>query len=150
MIDASLKDITDNLDPVFMIHTRVRTHTHTRARAHSHTYPLTDSLTHSPWQFYCLPDNYEVIDASLKDITDNLDPVFVDADISALDTSQKQLRALDNTTYYQGMAVCERRWSLCCLVRVGCLCLLLCLPPVCLVLVSFPTFRPFFLNVVGG
>jgi U4/U6.U5 tri-snRNP-associated protein 2 len=86
-------------------------------------------------QFYCLPDNYEVIDASLKDITvcagvllytsaphranrnppcravpppqDNLDPTFAPEDIARLDHHKRMLRALDGSTYYQGTAIVQ-------------------------------------------
>ncbi|XP_065186463.1 ubiquitin carboxyl-terminal hydrolase 39-like [Sycon ciliatum] len=54
-------------------------------------------------EFYCLPDNYQIIDASLEDIKYVLRPTFQQEQISLLDTSSKVSRALDSTTYQPGI-----------------------------------------------
>jgi len=54
-------------------------------------------------KFYCLPDNYEVKDATLEDIRYVLKPTFTDEDVKALTTTHKMCRALDTTAYYQGI-----------------------------------------------
>lgn len=55
-------------------------------------------------KFYCLPDNYEVIDSSLDDIKYVLNPTFSATDIIHLDTpSDKYCRTIDGTLYLQGV-----------------------------------------------
>ena len=54
-------------------------------------------------KFYCLPDNYEVIDSSLGDILFVLKPTFTKESIKALETSTKHSRAYDGTTYRPGV-----------------------------------------------
>eukprot|EP00124_Ichthyophonus_hoferi_P003310 Ihof_evm3s281 gene=Ihof_evmTU3s281 len=54
-------------------------------------------------KFYCLPDNYEIIDNSLADIQALLNPTFSQSDIKGLDTSTKQYRALDDSLYHPGI-----------------------------------------------
>ncbi|EDQ92814.1 uncharacterized protein MONBRDRAFT_13756 [Monosiga brevicollis MX1] len=54
-------------------------------------------------RFYCLPDNYEVIDNSLSDIQFVLKPTFSKAMMHALDHSSRYSRALDGTTYLPGI-----------------------------------------------
>ncbi|KAK1806242.1 hypothetical protein P4O66_000124 [Electrophorus voltai] len=64
-------------------------------------------------KFYCLPDNYEIIDSSLEDITVVLmnyfclqyvlKPTFTKQHISALDKHGKLYRAYDGTTYLPGI-----------------------------------------------
>ncbi|CAG2113424.1 unnamed protein product, partial [Medioppia subpectinata] len=46
-----------------------------------HVFLNLDSL-----RFYCLPDNYQIMDSSLDDITYVLNPTFTTQDIAALDT----------------------------------------------------------------
>ncbi|KAK2566273.1 U4/U6.U5 tri-snRNP-associated protein 2 [Acropora cervicornis] len=53
--------------------------------------------------FYCLPDNYEVIDSSLDDIKYVLNPTFAKDEILQLDKSAKVSRAFDGTMYLPGM-----------------------------------------------
>ncbi|KAM5171383.1 ubiquitin carboxyl-terminal hydrolase 39 [Mantella aurantiaca] len=53
--------------------------------------------------FYCLPDNYKIIDSSLEDITYVLKPTFTKAQISNLDKQAKLSRAYDGTTYLPGI-----------------------------------------------
>ncbi|XP_015764164.1 PREDICTED: U4/U6.U5 tri-snRNP-associated protein 2-like [Acropora digitifera] len=54
-------------------------------------------------KFYCLPDNYEVIDSSLDDIKYVLNPTFAKDEILQLDKSAKVSRAFDGTMYLPGM-----------------------------------------------
>lgn len=54
-------------------------------------------------KFYCLPDNYEIIDSSLEDITYVLNPTFSKKLIKELSASSKMYRAYDSTTYLPGI-----------------------------------------------
>eukprot|EP00058_Branchiostoma_floridae_P024860 XP_002610350.1 hypothetical protein BRAFLDRAFT_120059 [Branchiostoma floridae] len=54
-------------------------------------------------KFYCLPDNYEVIDSSLDDIKYVLNPTFKTDHIQQLDGSSKLSRAYDSTMYLPGI-----------------------------------------------
>ena len=53
-------------------------------------------------KIYCLPDNYEVIDASLNDIKYNLMPTYTKDLISQLDNEPIFARGLDGTDFYPG------------------------------------------------
>ncbi|XP_012937807.1 U4/U6.U5 tri-snRNP-associated protein 2 isoform X2 [Aplysia californica] len=54
-------------------------------------------------KFYCLPDNYQIIDSSLDDIIYVLNPTFSDIMIRKLDRNPKLSRAYDGTTYLPGI-----------------------------------------------
>ncbi|KAF4523146.1 hypothetical protein B566_EDAN002401 [Ephemera danica] len=54
-------------------------------------------------KFYCLPDNYEIIDSSLDDIKYVLNPTFDSELIKNLDTTNKLSRAIDGTLYLPGI-----------------------------------------------
>lgn len=54
-------------------------------------------------RFYCLPDNYEIIDSSLDDIKYLLNPTFTPESISGLDGIDKVSRACDGTLYRPGV-----------------------------------------------
>jgi len=54
-------------------------------------------------KFYCLPDNYEVLDASLADILYVLNPTFNKELIKRLETSSRESRAYDGTKYTPGV-----------------------------------------------
>ena len=54
-------------------------------------------------RFYCLPDNYEIIDSSLDDITYVLKPTFEPQEIKGLDTNDKYSIAYDGTAYLPGI-----------------------------------------------
>ncbi|XP_019863948.1 PREDICTED: U4/U6.U5 tri-snRNP-associated protein 2-like [Amphimedon queenslandica] len=54
-------------------------------------------------QFYCLPDNYEIIDPSLEDIKHICRPTFTSQEIESLDKSAKWMKALDETKYLPGI-----------------------------------------------
>ncbi|XP_065833453.1 ubiquitin carboxyl-terminal hydrolase 39-like [Oscarella lobularis] len=75
---------------------------------HSHAYTHSVQLSHHVFlnlhtlKFYCLPDNYEVIDPSLEDIKYVLNPTFSEEDITHLD-DKKKTRALDGSTYLPGL-----------------------------------------------
>ena len=77
----------------------INTHayTHSVAVGH-HVYLNLQTL-----KFYCLPDNYEVIDSSLDDIIYVLRPTFSEAEIVAFDKNAKLCRAFDGTTYWPGI-----------------------------------------------
>ncbi|XP_071883312.1 LOW QUALITY PROTEIN: ubiquitin carboxyl-terminal hydrolase 39 [Anas platyrhynchos] len=75
----------------------------------SHAYIHSVQLSHHVFlnlhtlKFYCLPDNYEIIDSSLEDITYVLKPTFTAQHISNLDKQAKLSRAYDGTTYLPGI-----------------------------------------------
>jgi len=52
---------------------------------------------------YCLPDGYEVIDSSLKDIQDMLDPSFTPEAVSTLDSVPVYARGVDGSDYMPGL-----------------------------------------------
>eukprot|EP01053_Blabericola_migrator_P000018 Blabericola_migrator_1__17@NODE_1005_length_5722_cov_152_220336_g691_i0_p1_GENE_NODE_1005_length_5722_cov_152_220336_g691_i0NODE_1005_length_5722_cov_152_220336_g691_i0_p1_ORF_typecomplete_len477_score90_91UCH/PF00443_29/2_7e44zfUBP/PF02148_19/1_4e12UCH_1/PF13423_6/9e06_NODE_1005_length_5722_cov_152_220336_g691_i0351465 len=52
---------------------------------------------------YCLPDNYEIEDASLADIQCNLHPVFKQHDIDRLGTQVVHGKALDGSDFIPGL-----------------------------------------------
>lgn len=54
-------------------------------------------------RFYCLPDGYEVMDASLEDIKFVLKPTFSKEMIRAVDNATKMARAYDGTMYFPGI-----------------------------------------------
>lgn len=51
---------------------------------------------------YCLPDSYEIFDASLADVRHSLHPVFSVQDISSLDANTTLARDVHNVTYLPG------------------------------------------------
>ncbi|KAK7111213.1 ubiquitin carboxyl-terminal hydrolase 39-like isoform X2 [Littorina saxatilis] len=54
-------------------------------------------------KFYCIPDNYQIIDSSLEDIIYVLNPTFERSLIARLDSNPKMSRAYDGTTYLPGI-----------------------------------------------
>ncbi|CCD69090.1 Ubiquitin carboxyl-terminal hydrolase 39 [Caenorhabditis elegans] len=54
-------------------------------------------------KFYCLPDNYEVIDPSLEDIKYVLKPTYTKEMIASIDKQSKMVRAYDDSTYFPGV-----------------------------------------------
>lgn len=75
---------------------------------HAYTHSVAEShhvfLNLSTLKFYCLPDNYEIIDSSLDDIKYVLNPVFTGRDIRNLDKEdQKMSRTVDGTIYSPGI-----------------------------------------------
>ncbi|GLG96459.1 hypothetical protein R5R35_007918 [Gryllus longicercus] len=72
-------------------------YTHSVAESH-HVYLNLHTL-----KFYCLPDNYEIIDSSLDDIKYVLNPTFTSEQISSMDASDKLSRAIDGTMYLPGI-----------------------------------------------
>jgi len=75
----------------------------------SHAYTHSVQLGHHVYinlhtfKFYCLPDNYEVIDSSLEDIKYVLNPSFRKEQIAALDANSKMSRAYDGILYLPGI-----------------------------------------------
>ncbi|XP_071952068.1 ubiquitin carboxyl-terminal hydrolase 39-like isoform X1 [Antedon mediterranea] len=75
----------------------------------SHAYTHSVQVNHHVFlnlhnlRFYCLPDNYEIIDSSLDDIKYVLRPTFTEDLLKALETSSKMSRAYDGTTYLPGI-----------------------------------------------
>jgi len=53
-------------------------------------------------RIYCLPENYQVIETSLEDITYNLRPMFKAQDIKGFNTKGEYYHALDGTDYLIG------------------------------------------------
>lgn len=76
---------------------------------HSHAYTHSVDVGHHVYlnlntlKFYCLPDNYEIIDSSLEDIKYLLQPTFNKKHIKEMDLSGKQSRALNGTVYIPGV-----------------------------------------------
>lgn len=76
---------------------------------HSHAYTHSVQLLHHVWlnlttlKFYCLPDNYEIIDPSLEDIKYVLYPTFTARQVEQLDRSSKVSVALDGTKFVPGI-----------------------------------------------
>lgn len=54
-------------------------------------------------KFYCLPDNYEIIDPSLADIVYVLDPTFSQEMIRQTENRDKEVRAFCGTMYSPGV-----------------------------------------------
>uniref|UniRef100_A0AC35UG73 U4/U6.U5 tri-snRNP-associated protein 2 n=1 Tax=Rhabditophanes sp. KR3021 TaxID=114890 RepID=A0AC35UG73_9BILA len=57
----------------------------------------------STLKFYCLPDNYEIVDPSLEDIKYVLNPTFTSDLIKKIDGNQRIYRTLSGTPYYPGI-----------------------------------------------
>ncbi|XP_065161497.1 ubiquitin carboxyl-terminal hydrolase 39 [Atheta coriaria] len=77
--------------------TNTHAYTHSVAESH-HVFLNLHTL-----KFYCLPDNYEIIDSSLDDIKYLLNPIFTTEQIHAMDNSTKLSRAIDGTLYIPGI-----------------------------------------------
>ena len=73
---------------------------------HAHTHSVDENhhvfLNLETHRFYCLPDNYEIVDGSLEDITYLLNPLFQEDAIAKLDTNASMVRAYNGLTYYPG------------------------------------------------
>lgn len=76
-------------------------------KTHAYTHSVSDGhrvfLNLETKKFYCLPDNYEVIDASLGDILYVLNPTFSTELIKRLETNARESRAFDGTKYTPGV-----------------------------------------------
>ncbi|KAK2163189.1 hypothetical protein LSH36_84g08049 [Paralvinella palmiformis] len=76
-------------------------------KSHAYTHSVQDGhhvfLNLGTKKFYCLPDNYQIIDQSLEDIVYVLNPTFLPQHISQLDVTAKMSRAYDGTTYLPGI-----------------------------------------------
>lgn len=75
---------------------------------HAYTHSVSDEqhrvfLNLATKKFYCLPDNYEIIDPSLSDIIYVLDPTYTPDLISKLETSAKEARAFCGSLYLPGI-----------------------------------------------
>ncbi|KAJ8963765.1 hypothetical protein NQ314_005398 [Rhamnusium bicolor] len=77
--------------------TNTHAYTHSVAEGH-HVFLNLQTL-----KFYCLPDNYEIIDSSLDDIKYVLNPTFTEDHIRNLDSSTKLSRAIDGSLYTPGI-----------------------------------------------
>ncbi|KAJ8676283.1 hypothetical protein QAD02_012070 [Eretmocerus hayati] len=77
--------------------TNTHAYTHSVAESH-HVFLNLHTL-----KFYCLPDNYEIIDSSLDDIKYVLNPTFDKAQIQQLDLNDKLSRAIDGSMYSPGI-----------------------------------------------
>lgn len=78
----------------------------------TNTYAYTHSVSENHYiylnlgtlKFYCLPDNYEIVDSSLDDIKFVLNPTFKDVEIKKLDQELvKRSRTVDGEFYVPGM-----------------------------------------------
>ena len=75
---------------------------------HAYTHSVSDEqhrvfLNLATKKFYCLPDNYEIIDPSLSDIIYVLDPTYSSDLINKLETSGKEMRAFGGSLYLPGI-----------------------------------------------
>ncbi|CAH8679175.1 unnamed protein product [Schistosoma rodhaini] len=74
---------------------------------HAYTHSVSEShhvfLNLETRRFYCLPDDYEILDGSLEDITYLLNPTFNTSEILTLDSYSKMVRAYNGLTYYPGV-----------------------------------------------
>ncbi|VDN00959.1 unnamed protein product, partial [Thelazia callipaeda] len=74
---------------------------------HAYTHSLDTNhrvfLNLSTLKFYCLPDNYEIIDPSLDDIKYVLKPTYTKKYIMEIDKIGKMARAFDSTIYHPGV-----------------------------------------------
>ncbi|KAJ6646860.1 U4/U6.U5 tri-snRNP-associated protein 2 [Pseudolycoriella hygida] len=78
--------------------TNTHAYTHSVAEAH-HVFLNLHNL-----KFYCLPDNYQIIDSSLNDIKYLLNPTFNKASIAHLDSELcKSSRTIDGQNYFPGI-----------------------------------------------
>ncbi|XP_037024909.1 U4/U6.U5 tri-snRNP-associated protein 2 [Bradysia coprophila] len=78
--------------------TNTHAYTHSVAEAH-HVFLNLHNL-----KFYCLPDNYQIIDSSLDDIKYLLNPTFNKTNIAHLDSELcKSSRTIDGQLYYPGI-----------------------------------------------
>lgn len=78
------------------------------SNTHAYTHSVADShhvfLNLHNLKFYCLPDNYEIIDTSLNDIKYLLNPTFNNEAIKQIDSTDiKPSRTIDGTLYYPGV-----------------------------------------------
>lgn len=74
---------------------------------HAFTHALTEQhflfIHLSTAKVYCLPDNYEVDDASLADVKANLNPQYTKEDVAKLDKVLIHAKALDGTDFIPGL-----------------------------------------------
>ena len=75
----------------------------THAYIHSMSVDHRVFLNIATLRFYCLPDNYEIKDSSLSDITYVLRPTFTSKEIAELDRCTRASRAYDGTSYLPGI-----------------------------------------------
>ncbi|XP_043212765.1 U4/U6.U5 tri-snRNP-associated protein 2-like isoform X2 [Amphibalanus amphitrite] len=73
---------------------------------HAYTHSVSEGhhvfLNLQTLKFYCLPDQYEIIDSSLEDIKYVLNPTFERSAIARLDTQESLSRAYDGSNYLPG------------------------------------------------
>ncbi|ESN98068.1 hypothetical protein HELRODRAFT_185871 [Helobdella robusta] len=76
-------------------------------KSHAYTHSVQEGhhvfLNLETKKFYCLPDNYQIIDQSLEDIVYVLNPTFTPDHIVQLESSSKLSRAYDGSTYLPGI-----------------------------------------------
>lgn len=76
-------------------------------KSHAYTHSVQEGhhvfLNLETMKFYCLPDNYEIIDQSLEDIVYVLNPTFLPEQISQVDGTSRLSRAYDGSTYLPGI-----------------------------------------------
>ncbi|ROT62424.1 putative U4/U6.U5 tri-snRNP-associated protein [Penaeus vannamei] len=74
---------------------------------HAYTHSVSDGhhvyLNLQTLRFYCLPDNYEIIDSSLNDIIYVVNPTFTKEYIAKKVNQSKMSRAYDGTLYLPGI-----------------------------------------------
>ena len=78
-------------------------------KSHAYTHSVQEGhhvyLNLETKKFYCLPDNYQIIDQSLEDIVYVLNPVYKADSIVKLDVMSKPVRAYDGTQYLPGKEI---------------------------------------------
>ena len=76
---------------------------HTEAYIHSLQEAHHVHMNLQDGRVYCLPDSYEVVDQSLKDIQDMLNPTFCASSVSKLNTVPVYARGVDGSDYMPGL-----------------------------------------------
>ena len=77
--------------------------TNTHAYTHALDVDHRVFLNLSTLKFYCLPENYEIIDPSLEDIQYVLKPTYSPEHIKQIDKNTKMSLAFDDTKYFPGI-----------------------------------------------
>ncbi|CAD5118010.1 DgyrCDS6750 [Dimorphilus gyrociliatus] len=76
-------------------------------KSHAYTHSVQEGhhvfLNLATTKFYCLPDNYQIIDQSLEDIVYVLNPTYPKKNLEVIDLTDMPSRAYDGTTYLPGI-----------------------------------------------
>ncbi len=102
--NLTVKTLFQNLEQTyFLFHLLQGRGRNTHAYTHSVNLGHRVYLNLETKKFYCLPDNYEIIDPSLSDIVYVLDPTFSQDLIRQVEKRDKEVRAFCGTMYLPGV-----------------------------------------------